>query len=154
MKAMILLGCPEAPAQTPLAVYASYKLNQMGYETTIVSNPAAGKLLDVCDPEHVYIKNREDIDRTLEDLEEGDYDLLLGLVHKDAAATFFVTYSHILQTKAIALIFSRDVAEVEEFVDMVASSTDAEIVAAKAYHNPTPIRVKLDKALKNFEIEE
>ena len=45
MKAMILLGCPEAPAQTPLAVYASYKLNQMGYETTIVSNPAAGKLL-------------------------------------------------------------------------------------------------------------
>ena len=132
MKAMILLGCPEAPAQTPLAVYASYKLNQMGYETTIVSNPAAGKLLDVCDPEHVYIKNREDIDRTLEDLEEGDYDLLLGLVHKDAAATFFVTYYHILQTKAIALIFSRDGAEVEEFVDMVASSTDAEIVAAKA----------------------
>ena len=88
MKAMILLGCPEAPAQTPLAVYASYKLNQMGYETTIVSNPAAGKLLDVCDPERVYIKNREDIDRTLEDLEEGDYDLLLGFVHKDAAATF------------------------------------------------------------------
>jgi hypothetical protein len=42
----------------------------------------------------------------------------------------------------------------KEFVDMVASSTDAEIVAAKAYHNPTPIRVKLDKALKNFEIEE
>ena len=108
-------------------------------------------------------------------MEEGDYDLLLGLVHKDAAATFFVTYYHILQTKAIALIFSRDGAEVEEFVDMVAaialifsrdgaeveefvdmvaSSTDAEIVAAKAYHNPTPIRVKLDKALKNFEIEE
>ncbi len=153
MKAMVLLGCPEAPAQTPMAVYASYKLNEMGYETTVVSNPAAGKLLDVSDPEGVYIKNRKDIDKTLDELEEGDYDLLLGFVHKDAAATFFITYYHILQTKAIALVFSRDAEEVEEFADMVYSSTDAEIIAAKAYHNPTPIRVKLDKVLENYQID-
>ena len=154
MKALVLLGCPEAPSQTPIGLYASYKLGQMGYDVTVSSNPAAGKILDISDPEGVYVKKRVDIEKCLDEIEEGDYDLLVGCVHKDAAATFFVTYYHILQTKAIALIFSRDGAEVEEFVDMVASSTDAEIVAAKAYHNPTPIRVKLDKALKNFEIEE
>jgi len=153
MKAMILLGCPEAPAQTPMALYASYKLNKMGYDTTIVSNPAAGKLLDVSDPENVYVKNRKDIDKCLDELNENDYDLLLGFVHKDAAATFFITYYHILKSKAIALIFSRDGEEVEEFKDMVESSTDADIVAVRAYHNPTPIRVKLDKILENYVLE-
>lgn len=28
MKALILLGCPEIPAQTPMAVYASNKLTK------------------------------------------------------------------------------------------------------------------------------
>jgi len=41
MKALILLGCPEAPSQTPIGLYASYKLGQMGYDVTVSSNPAA-----------------------------------------------------------------------------------------------------------------
>ena len=28
MKALILLGCPETPSQTPMSIYASYKLSE------------------------------------------------------------------------------------------------------------------------------
>ena len=53
MKALVLLGCPEAPSQTPIGLYASYKLGQMGYDVTVSSNPWAGKILDMSDPEKV-----------------------------------------------------------------------------------------------------
>lgn len=147
MKALILLGCPEAPSQTPMAVYASYKLKQLGFEVSIASNPAAAKLLQVSDPENNYLGELLNIDKCLDSLEEKEYDLLLGFVHKDAAASFFITYYHILQTKSIALVFEQDIELVNEFSEMVESSTDADIVAVRAYHNPTPLRVKLDKAL-------
>lgn len=153
MKALILLGCPEAPSQTPMAVYASYKLKQLGFDVSIASNPAAAKLLEVSDPENNYLGELLNIDKCLDSLEEKEYDLLLGFVHKDAAASFFITYYHILQTKAIALVFEQDINLVNEFSEMVESSTDAEIVAVRAYHNPTPLRVKLDKALAKVMAE-
>ena len=87
-------------------MYASYKLGQMGYDVTVSSNPAAGKILDISDPEGVYVKKRVDIEKCLDEIEEGDYDLLVGCVHKDAAATFFITYYHILKCKALAIVFS------------------------------------------------
>lgn len=147
MKALILLGCPEAPSQTPMAVYASYKLKELGYDVSIASNPAAAKLLEVSDPENNYLGELLNIDKCLDNLEEKQYDLLLGFVHKDAAASFFITYYHILQTKAIALVFEQDIDLVNEYVEMVESSTDAEIVAVRAFHNPNPLRARLDKAL-------
>ena len=55
MKALILLGCPETPSQTPMAVYAFSKLTQSGYDVTIAANPAASKLVKVSDPENYYI---------------------------------------------------------------------------------------------------
>ena len=147
MKALILLGCPEAPSQTPMAVYASYKLKQLGYDVSIASNPAAAKLVEVSDPEKNYIGELLNIDKCLDSLEEGQFDLLVGFVHKDAAASFFITYYHILQTKSIALVFEQDGDLVEEYSEMVESSTDAEIVAVRAFHNPNPLRARLDKAL-------
>ena len=91
-----------------------------------------------------------DIDKSLSKLEEGQYDLLVGFVHKDAAASYFVTFSQILQTKSIALVFERDADLVEEYADMVSQNTDAEVVAVRAFHNPTPIKVRLDKVLKEL----
>ncbi len=150
-KALILLGCPESPAQTPMAVYAAYKLTDMGYDVTIASNPAAMRLLDVSDPEEQYVNNKIDLESCLENLNEGDYDLLLGFVHKDAAVAFFVTFYHVLNTKSIALIFEKDPSQLEDFEKQVSESTEAQIVSAKAYHNPTPIRVKFDRALEQLE---
>ncbi|MDR2544944.1 MAG: DUF1890 domain-containing protein [Methanobrevibacter sp.] len=148
-KALILIGCPEAPSQTPLTLYSSYKLTQMGYDVTIAANPAAIKLLEVSDPENHYFHNKLNIEKALDNLTENSYDLLLGFVHKDAAASYFVTFYHILKTKSIALIFEKDADLLEDYVNIVSENTEAEMVVARVFHNPTPLKVKLDKALRD-----
>jgi hypothetical protein len=150
-KALILLGCPESPSQTPLAIYTSYKLDKMGFKVTLASTPSAMKLLEVSDPEGYYIKNKIDLETCLDTIKEGDYQLLIGFAHKDAAVSYFVTFYYILNTESIALVFHRDAEKLESFKETIKSSTDAEIVSARAYHNPTPIRVRLDRALKSLE---
>ena len=152
MKALVLLGCPETPAQTPMAVYVFNKLTKMGYDTTIAANPAASKLVKISDPEGLYNLNLVDLERTFGEIREGDYDLLVGCVYTDAAAAFFVTFDQILNTKSLALVFSRDADEVEEFVNMIEESeSNALITAVRAFHNPSPIKVKFDRAIKEFE---
>ena len=78
MKALLLLGCPETPSQTPMAVYVSNKLTKMGYDVDIAANPAAKKLVKVSDPEDYYDMNLIDLERTLGQINEGDYDLLVA----------------------------------------------------------------------------
>lgn len=153
-KALILLGCPESPSQTPLAVYATHKLVGMGYDVTVASTPSAKKLIEVSDPEEHYIKNKIDIESCLEGLSQGDYDLLLGFVAKDAAVSYFVTFYHILNTRSLALVFHRDAELLEFFENSVRENTEADIASARAYHNPTPLRVRLDRALKKLDNEE
>jgi hypothetical protein len=150
-KVLILLGCPESPSQTPMALYASYKLIKLGFDVKIACNPAASKLLDVSDPDHYYVKDIIDLDSSLSELKEGDYDLLIGFVHKDAAASYFVTFYHILQTESIAMVFEKEQSLLDEFTKIVKDNTDAKVVSVKAFHNPTPIRVKFDKIVDNFK---
>lgn len=150
-KALILLGCPESPAQTPMAIYITNKLQKMGYEVTTASTPSAMKLIEVGDPEGLYVKNKIDIDSCMDTLDAGSFDLLVGFVHKDAAVSYFVTFNSILNTTSIALIFEKDPEKLEEFENVISESTNAEIVSARAYHNPTPLRVKFDKTLRKME---
>lgn len=150
-KALILLGCPESPSQTPMAVYVTYKLKKMGYEVTTASTPSAMKLLEVGDPEGLYIENKIDIDSCIENLDKGAFDLLIGFIHKDAAVSYFVTFYSILNTTSIAIIFEKDADMLMEFENAVLESTDAKIVSARAFHNPTPLRVKFDKMIKKLE---
>jgi hypothetical protein len=49
------------------------------------------------------------------------------------------------------LIFARDEEKVEYFENTVRENTEAEIASARAYHNPTPLRVRLDRALKKLD---
>ncbi len=150
-KALILLGCPEAPSQTPMAVYSVYRLTSLGYDVTVASTPSAMKLLEISDPEKYYVKNKIDIESCLENLDEGSYDLLIGFVHKDAAVSYFVTFYHILNTTSLAVVFEKDHDLLASFVESISESTDANIVSARAYHNPTPLRVKFDRAIKKLE---
>jgi len=149
-KALVLLGCPESPSQTPMAVYVTYKLKEMGYDVTTASTPSAMKLLEVGDPEGHYIENKIDIDSCIDKLEKSSFDLLIGFIHKDAAVSYFVTFNSILDATSIAIIFEKDVEKLEDFQNMVSESTNATIVSARAFHNPTPLRVKFDKALKKL----
>jgi hypothetical protein len=150
-KALILLGCPESPAQTPLAIYTTYRLNEIGYLVTIASTPSAKKLLEVADPDEHYVKNKMDIETCLDELDEGLYDFLVGFVHKDAAVSYFVTFYHILNCKSLAIVFHRDTEKLEYFVKTIQENTESETISARAYHNPTPIRVRLDRALTKME---
>ena len=135
-----------------MAVYVFNRLTHLGYDVTIAANPAASKLVKISDPEGFYNLNLVDLERTLGEIQEGDYDLLVGFVHKDAAASFFVTFEQILQCKSLALVFSRDGDEVAEFVSMIEESgSNAVIAAVRAFHNPSPIKVKFDRAIKEFE---
>jgi len=149
-KALVLLGCPESPSQTPMAVYVTYKLKQMGYAVTTASTPSAMKLLEVGDPEGHYIENKIDIDSCIDKLEKDTFDLLIGFIHKDAAVSYFVTFNSILDTTSLAIIFEKDAEKLEDFQNMVLESTNATIVSARAFHNPTPLRVRFDKALKKL----
>ncbi len=67
-KALILLGCPESPSQTPLALYTAYKLTKMGFEVTVASTPSASKLLEVSDSEEFYVTKKIDLGICLENL--------------------------------------------------------------------------------------
>ncbi|MEN4007396.1 MAG: DUF1890 domain-containing protein [Methanobacteriaceae archaeon] len=149
-KALILLGCPESPSQTPLAVYVTYKLKKMSYDVTTASTPSAMKLLEVGDPEGYYIKNKVDIDSCIDKLDKGAFDLLIGFIHRDSAVSYFVTFNSILDTTSIAIIFEKDIEKLEEFQNMVSESTDATIVSARAFHNPTPLRVRFDKTIEKL----
>lgn len=84
-------------------------------------------------------------------MEEKEYDLLIGFVHKDAAVSYFVTFYHILNTKSIAIVFEKDPDLLEKFLDDLKENTEADLIFARAYHNPTPLRVKIDKAFKGLE---
>ena len=150
-KALILLGCPESPSQTPLALYTAHKLTKIGFEVTVASTPSASKLLEVSDSEEFYVNKKIDLELCLEDLEEKEYDLLVGFVHKDAAVSYFVTFYHILNTKSIAIVFEKDSDLLEKFLNDLKENTDATLISAMAYHNPTPIRDKIDKAFKVLE---
>jgi len=150
-KALILLGCPESPAQTPMAVYVTHKLRNMGYDVTIASTPSAMRLLDVSDPEGYYIDKKIDIESCIENLEEGSFDLLIGFIHRDAAVSYFVTFYHILNILSVAIIFEKDAENLEKFEKDVSENTDARIISARAYHNPTPLKVKFDQAIKELE---
>lgn len=150
-KALILLGCPESPSQTPLAIYVTYQLRKIGFEVTVASTPSAAKLLEVSDPEEHYVDKKIDIETCLENLEENDYDLLVGFVHKDAAVAYFVTFYQILNIKSIAIVFEKDEDLLEKFVNDLKENTDADLISARAYHNPTPLRVKIDRAITELE---
>lgn len=150
-KALIILGCPESPSQTPLALYTAHKLRQMGFDVSVASTPSASKLLEVSDPDEVYITKKIDLETCLEDLEEKDYNLLVGFVHKDAAVSYFVTFYHILNTRSLAIVFEKDPDLLEKFVNDLKENTDATIISARAYHNPTPLRVKIDREFNELE---
>ena len=149
-KVLILLGCPESPSQTPLALYTTHQLRKLGYEVTVASTPSATKLLEVSDPEEFYVDRKIDLEKCLENINEQDYDLLVGFIHKDAAVSYFVTFYYILNTRSLAIIFEKDAELLEKFVNDIKQNTDAIIVSARAYHNPTPLRVKIDRAINEL----
>lgn len=134
------MGCPELPVQTAAALYMASKLNREGFEVTGAGNSAAISLLLNCDPERHYIKKVMELDRCIADLAEKkmDYDLCFLFIHSDSGIAYLETVKSLSRAKTVAIIFGKDIEP------LIRASGDSVIIAAKAVHNPTPIRSKID----------
>ncbi len=140
MKALLMMGCPELPVQTAAALYIANRLNNEGFDVTSAGNRAALGLLLSCDPEKHYIKKVIDLDRCIGALAEKkiEFDLCFVFIHSDSGISYLATVKSITRAKTVAVIFGK---EIEPLIE---ASGDSMIIAAKAVHNPMPLRAQID----------
>ena len=140
MNALLMMGCPELPVQTAAALYIANKLNREGFEVTAAGNNAAVSLLLNSDPERHYIKKVLDLDRCIGNLAEKkmEFDLCFVFIHSDSGISYLATIKALSKAKTVAVIFGKDLEQ------LIEASGDSIIIAAKAVHNPTPLRAKID----------
>jgi hypothetical protein len=143
-KALLVMGCPEVPVQMSAVIYLSHKLSKAGLQVTVAGTDAALKLLAVSDPEKYYIKSTVDLDQCIADLVERrvDYDLCFVFMHNDAGLTYGATMSVISRAKLYAVVFGKNAEALAEAIEY-----PAEKIVAKAVHNPTPLKNRIDRVL-------
>ncbi len=144
MKALLVLGCPEVPVQTGIALYLGSILKDQGFTVTAAGTPSAVSLMRTADPKKAYIDSYIDIDRCIDQIAEGtfDVDLAFGFIHKDSGMQYLGTIAALSQGTPVAIVFGREAeplsAEVSEAIEGV------HVVWAKAVHNPLPLKKKID----------
>ena len=73
-RSLILLGCPEVPVQTSIALYLAYRLRERGDEVVVAGTGAALKLTKLADPLGHYLGETTNIDRCIASISEGKAD--------------------------------------------------------------------------------
>ncbi len=144
---MILLGCPEPPVLIPSFLYLVNLLKNKGYNVFVSANPAALKLIETADSEKYYINGVG-----FQNIEEGiknkiDVDKIISFVHNDAGVHYTITYKMVYNTETISLVFGRTINE--EYIKEL-EEEGIKTYSARAFHNPTPIVVKLKKIVNNI----
>jgi hypothetical protein len=149
-KVLLMMGCPEIPIQTSIALYLSHKLTNLGFDVTVAGTDAVIKLLKVSDPEGHYVKKMVDLDKTLEDIIEKrmDFDICFAFMHNDSGMTYAATMSAISQARLYSVIFGRNAETLAEAIEF-----DTEKVVAKDVHNPIRLKSKLDKVMEGLDKE-
>ena len=145
-KALLLLGCPEVPVQTSLAIYISDLLEKSGVRVTIAGNNAALGLVLTADPAGYYINDTADLDATIGGLSEKrvDADICYVLIHNDAGVSYLATAAALISGEAVGIIFGNDAQTLAQQCD----DAGLENIWARAVHNPKPIISKV-----NMEVE-
>lgn len=145
-KALLLLGCPEVPVQTSLAIYTSDLLEQSGASVTIAGNNAARGLVLTADPAGHYINDTADLDATIGALSEKrvDADICYVFIHNDAGVSYLATAAALISGEAVGIIFGNDAMTLAQQCD----DAGLEHIRARAVHNPKPIISKV-----NMEVE-
>jgi hypothetical protein len=142
--AVLVLGCPQVPVQTGIALYLISQLRKKGIRATIAGNRAARLLIEVSDPERHYISEVMDLDRYISELAEQkrDFDYHFVFVHNDAGVSYGATVQALTGSPVIAVIYGEHFQEVAGEIEF-----PCEKVMAKAVHNPMPLKNKLDEVL-------
>jgi hypothetical protein len=140
--ALIVLGCPQVPVQTSIALYLVYRIREAGIVPVVAGNRSAINLLVVADPKRHYLGEVLDLDRVIDQITEKkrDFEFCFVLIHNDAGVSYAATMGAILKARVNAIIYG-------EHFDEVAASIEfpCEKIAAKAVHNPMPLKKKLDE---------
>jgi len=141
-KALLVMGCPEVPVQMSMVIYLTYKLKKSGWDVTVAGTNAAVKLLKVADPENYYVQETVDLDQLIGDVVEKkvDFDVCFAFMHSDAGLTYGATFCAISRARLYAVVFGKNAEALGESIDY-----PAEKIVAKATHNPTPLKNKIDK---------
>jgi hypothetical protein len=145
MKALLLLGCPEVPVQTGLALYIGNALKVQGFEVICAGTPSAVNLMKVADPQKTYIDSYLNIDKCIDQIAEGtfDVDLMFGFIHKDSGLQYLGTVAALSSSTPIAVVFGREAEMLSK--EIGESLDDVVVIWATAVHNPLPLKKKLDK---------
>lgn len=143
--ALLLMGCPEVPVQMSIVLYLSSKLSKSGVDVTVAGTDAALKLLKVSDSDGYYVKKILDIDRCIANIVEKkmDFDECFAFMHNDAGVTYAATMSAISKAKIYSLVFGRNSEALADTIEFPCTK-----IVAKAVHNPTPLKNKLDKVIQ------
>jgi len=145
MKALLLLGCPEVPVQTGVALYIGSTLKDQGFEVITAGTPSATSLMRAADPKKAYIDSYMDIDKCIDQMVEGtfDVDITFGFIHKDSGMQYLATIAAVSRSVPIAVVFGQ---AAEELSKEVSESVEGvHVVWAKAVHNPLPLTKRIDK---------
>ncbi|KQC15699.1 MAG: DUF1890 domain-containing protein [Methanothrix sp.] len=143
-RVLLLLGCPEVPVQTSIALYLAHNLRRRGDEVVVAGTGAALKLMKLADPMGHYIGETMNIDRCIASISEGkmDFELCFAFAHSDAGISYAGTMSYISGAELFLLIFGRGAEELEKTVDF-----DCRKLVAKAVHDPVPLKRLIDEVI-------
>jgi len=143
-EAVLVLGCPQVPVQSAIALYLMHGLRRLGVTPVVAGNPAARMLIDVSDPLHHYAGEMVDLDTCIADMAAGRrvFDYCIVFAHNDAGVSYAATVQSISGKKVIMVIYGENFKEIADSVDF-----PCEMIAAKAVHNPMPLKKKIDEVL-------
>jgi len=143
--ALILLGCPQVPVQTSMALYLVHGLKEHGIRPVIAGTVAARKLMEVADPGRHDLEEMADLDDMIDEItgKRRDFDLCFVFIHNDSGVAYAGTMSYISQARVYALLFGEHAEDLAKEIEF-----PCEVVAAKAVHNPMPLKRKLDEVMQ------
>ncbi|MBA7533197.1 hypothetical protein ES705_25432 [subsurface metagenome] len=149
-KALLLLGCPEVPVQTGIALYLASRLKNAGMDVLVAGTDAALELLKVSDTEGHYVDAEKmmNLDKSIESLAEKrmDFDFCFVFVHNDAGISYLATVQSMSKAKLFAIIFGHDAESLAGQIDC-----NCEKLVARTVHNPIPLKKKIDARIREVK---
>jgi len=140
--ALLVLGCPQVPVQTSIALYLINRLKKAGVVPVVAGNKAAISLLLVADPDRHYLGEVMDLDRAVAMISEKkrDFDRCFVFIHNDAGVSYAATMGAISKAKLYVLVYGEHHEEQVKKIEFPCTT-----IAAKAVHNPLPLKKAIDE---------
>lgn len=147
-QALFLLGCPELPVQTSLAIYLADLITNLGGHVVIAGNKASLNLIRTADPKGHYVRDTADLDAVIGDLAQKtmDADICYVFIHNDAGISYLATASALISGEATGMIFGPEAQSLAH----QCSDLDLKHIWAKAVHNPGPMISKIKDEVERW----